>query len=66
MKPDDLKELLQQTAKKVAKAIYQQVDEWRKSPELDPRDSYDYNALDAYNNVCEYICGTYGIEVDDE
>lgn len=64
MKPDDLKELLQQTAKKVAKAIYEQVDEWRKSPELDAKDAYDCNAIDAYNNVCKYICRKYEIEVN--
>jgi len=66
MLPDDLKELLQQTVKKVAKMIYEQVDEWRKSPELNPRDSYDCGALDAYNDVCKYICRAYSIEVDDE
>lgn len=51
--------------KQTAKEIYKQVDEWRKSPELDPRDSYDCNALDAYNNVCKFINRKYGVQLED-
>lgn len=50
--------------KETAKEIYKRVDEFRKSPDLDPRDSYDCNALDAYNNVCKFINRKYGVGID--
>lgn len=53
----------EEIAKRVAKEIYKRVDEFRKSPDLDPRDSYDCNALDAYNNVCKFINRKYGVEI---
>ena len=54
----------EEIAKRVAKEIYKRVDEFRKSPDLDPRDSYDCNALDAYNNVCKFINRKYGVEIE--
>lgn len=54
----------EEIAKRVAKEIYKRVDEFRKSPELNPRDSYDCNALDAYNNVCKFINRKYGVEIE--
>lgn len=50
--------------KETAKEIYKRVDEFRKLPDLDPRDSYDCNALDAYNNVCKFINRKYGVEIE--
>lgn len=55
----------EEIAKRVAKEIYKRVDEFRKSPDLDPRDSYDCNALDAYNNVCKFINRKYGVEIEE-
>lgn len=55
----------EEIAKRVAKEIYKRVDEFRKSPELNPRDSYDCNALDAYNNVCKFINRKYGVEIEE-
>lgn len=49
-----------------AKDIYKKVDELSNSPEYDPRDTYDCNALVAYNSVKEFIKRKYGVEVDDE
>lgn len=55
----------EEITKRVAKEIYKRVDEFRKSPELNPRDSYDCNALDAYNNVCKFINRKYGVEIEE-
>lgn len=62
-----LKQKLKYTAdevrKETAEEIYKKVDEFRKNPKLDPCDSYDCNALVAYNAVCEFIKRKYGVEV---
>ena len=49
--------------KQTAEDIYKKVEEFSNSPEYDPKDAYDCNALVAYNSVKEFIKRKYGIEV---
>lgn len=51
----------EQIRKETATDIYKKVDEFYNSPEYDPRDAYDCNALVAYNIIREFIKRVYGV-----
>ncbi len=51
--------------KQVAKEIYKKVLKCYKDPDYNPRNSYDCNALVAYNRIMVIIKRDYGIEVEE-
>ncbi len=59
------KAIIDKTRKKTAKEILKRVDEIESENHLDPKDSYDCNAIDAYNTVRKFIKHEYGAEVEE-
>ncbi len=51
--------------KETAKEILKRVDEIESENHLDPKDSYDCNAIVAYNNIRKFIKRKYGVEMEE-